>query len=63
MYIRKTHDEYEIHANYGYGMEYVCTAEDLVDAKQLLRTYRENEPGVYHTIKKRRVINTQKKER
>ena len=59
MYKRKTRDEYEIESNNGYGWDYVCTAEDRADAKQLLKIYRENEPHYDHRIRKRRVKITE----
>lgn len=47
MYARKTKDVYEIHTNYGYGWDIECPAEDLADAKRLLKEYRENAFGRY----------------
>lgn len=45
---RKTRDVFEVHGNYGYGHGFECvTAEtEYSEAKQRLREYRENEPGV-----------------
>src|SRR5687767_8101318 len=45
---RKTKDEYEIQGNYGHGHGWECvtTEETRQAAKDQLRTYRENEPGV-----------------
>ena len=57
MYVRKTHDEYQIHADYGYGMEYVCSAKDREEAKKLLKGYKKKEPGILHAIKKKRIPN------
>lgn len=61
-YERKTHDEYEIWGNWGYGWDFVCTAEGInaearEDATALLKCYRENEPTALFRIKKRRVNN------
>lgn len=55
MYIRKTRDEYNIEGNYGYGWDYIITAEDKKDAKRLLKEYQENESNYPHRIKKHRV--------
>ena len=43
-YTRKTRDEYELQANYGYGHGYECiTAEDTRRAaREQLKTYRAN---------------------
>ena len=56
-YVRKTHDEWEIHGDYGYGDDVLTTEETYADAKAQLRCYRENEPNARHWIKKRRVKN------
>lgn len=56
-YKRKTHDEWEIHSDYGYGFEFTVNAEDAEDAHRLLREYRENEPQYRHKIIKKRVKN------
>lgn len=56
-YKRKTHDEWWIYSDYGYGMEPECRAEDPRDAKRLLKEYRENAYGATHIIKKCRVRN------
>lgn len=42
MYIRKTIDCYYIFSNYGYGWDLECNAENYADARNLLKTYREN---------------------
>lgn len=51
-YKRKTRDVFEVHGNYGHGHGFECvTAEtDYDEAKQRLREYRENEPGVRFKI-------------
>ena len=57
-YGRKTTDEYEILANYGYGYGYevVTTETTLKEAKQRAREYRENDTAALDIkIKKRRV--------
>lgn len=56
-YERKTHDEWEIHTDYGYGFEYTVTGEDLSDARRLLKEYRENEPQYTHKLIKKRYPN------
>lgn len=57
-YVRKTHDEWEIWGDYGYGYDYVVTGEDKKDAYELLRVYRDNEKGVPFKIVKRRIPNS-----
>lgn len=54
---RKTKDEYEIQGDYGHGhgWEKVTTEETWRAAKDQLRTYRENEPGVPFKIVTKRV--------
>ena len=55
-YIRKTTDEYDILADYGYGYEVVTTETTLNEAKQRAREYRENDTYAHDIkIKKRRV--------
>lgn len=56
-YVRKTRDEYDIEGNYGYGHGYeaVTTEDDRAGARERLREYRENEPGIPFRIRKRRV--------
>ena len=55
MYVRKTYDEYEVQGNYGYGWDALTTCETLKEAREDLKSYRENEPGVPHRIVKHRV--------
>ena len=57
MYKRKTRDEYQIQGYYGdtYGYEEVCSEETWSAAKQTLKDYRENEPGISFRIVKKRV--------
>ena len=55
-YTRKTSDEYEVLADYGYGYEVVTTETTLNEAKQRAREYRENDTYAHDIkIKKRRV--------
>ena len=56
-YIRKTHDEYEIQSNYGYGWDCETTEETRQAAKETLKCYRENCPGTPFRIVKKRVKN------
>jgi len=57
-YVRKTHDEYEIECFYteSGSWEYVLTAENHRNARDILKDYRNNDPHPYR-IKKRRVPN------
>ena len=55
-YIRKTHDEYEIWTNYGYGWEVEVTESTYKEAKERCREYIENARELIDIrIKKRRV--------
>ena len=45
--------EYEVQGNYGQGWEMVTTEDSLVEAKQRLKEYRENEPYPFKIVKKR----------
>ncbi len=55
-YTRKTTDEYDVLADYGYGYEVVTTEETLNEAKQRAREYRENDTYAHDIkIRKRRV--------
>lgn len=61
-YKRKTHDEYEIWGNWGYGWDFVCTAEGINeearrDSRELLKCYRENEPMATFRVRKFRRAN------
>lgn len=53
MYQRKTTDEYEVLANYGYGdgWEIVTSEKTFSEARARLREYRDNEPGVPFKLK------------
>ncbi len=54
-YQRRTTDEYQIHGNYGQGYEEVTAEDSYRAAREHLKCYRENEPGVSFKIIKRRV--------
>ena len=56
-YKRKTYDQYQVHGYYSeqYGYEEVTCAENFREARDLLRDYRENEPGVPFKIVTKRV--------
>lgn len=44
--------EYEVQGNFGYGWEYVLTADDKAHARELLDNYRSNDyPNVYRVRK------------
>ena len=55
MYERKTEDEFEILGFYKHGWETVTTETTRKDAKENLKAYRINEPGIPFKIVKRRV--------
>jgi hypothetical protein len=55
MYIRKTEDEYEIQGDYGQGWELATTEVNRPDAKDQIKIYRENEPGIPFRIVHKRV--------
>ena len=58
---RKTRDVYEVRGDYGYGHGYeMVTAEvDPKAARQRLREYRRNEPGVpFRIVRVREPIET-----
>lgn len=56
-YKRKTYDEYQIHGNYGYGhgFEEVTCETTFREARDMLKCYRDNEPGVPFKIIVKRV--------
>ena len=61
MYIRKTHDEYDLIGDYGYGDEVILTEESITAAKKRLREYLENDGFVIRPrIIKRRVKNEER---
>jgi hypothetical protein len=52
---------YAIFANYGRGVEEVCAAENLKDARRLLKEYRDNEGSApHHHIKNVRIYKLTK---
>jgi hypothetical protein len=54
-YKRKTEDEYNIEGNYQRQWEIVACEETWPAAKEQVKCYRENEPGIAFRIKKQRV--------
>lgn len=54
-YQRKTRDEWEIQANHGQGWELETTEESRRAAREQVKTYRENVPGINIRIVKKRV--------
>ena len=56
-YVRKTHDEWWVQGDFGWGWEDVCHGEDYGDARRLLHEYRVNDRRVEYRLKKRRVRN------
>lgn len=61
-YTRKTHIEWDVQSNYGYGWEDVTTEETYREARERLREYRENEPQYPHRLRCRsRVPNGRRK--
>jgi hypothetical protein len=54
-YQRKTRDEFVVQGNYGYGhgFEDECSEDTRKEARQRLREYRENGPGVYRLVRRR----------
>lgn len=56
-YERKTHNEYTLMSNYGYGWEEEVNYDNLQEAKNDLKAYRENGGGSYHLKHHTRVPN------
>lgn len=56
-YERKTHNEYALMSNYGYGWEEEVSYDNLQEAKNDLKAYRENGGGSYHLKHYTRVPN------
>ena len=52
-YKRKTADEYTVQGFYCNGWEDLTTEETRREAKERLKEYRENAPGVYRLVKRR----------
>ena len=61
-YTRKTKDEFIIQGDYGYGhgFEDECTEETRKEARQRLKEYRDNAPGIYRLIVRRVKIEDNK---
>lgn len=55
MYQRKTYDEYQVQGNYGFGLEMVTAESTYKEAKERLKEYRENEPGIAFKIVCKRI--------
>jgi len=55
MYKRKTEDEWEIQGNYTGEWEMVTTETSRKDARQQIKIYREEEPGIAFRYVKKRV--------
>lgn len=53
-YKRKTRDYWDIQGNYGQGWEVVTAADTWKEARQYLKEYRENEPGIAFRARKKR---------
>lgn len=56
-YERKTHNEYTLMSNYGYGYEEEAGYDNLAEAKKDLKAYRENGGGSYYLKHHTRVPN------
>lgn len=54
-YTRKTRDEFEIQGDYGQGWECVTAEASWKAAREQIKCYRENEPGVQFRIVVKRV--------
>lgn len=56
-HVRKTKDEYQLLANYGYGdgWEYVISEDTMSEARKRKKEYMENQPKYLYRIKKVRV--------
>lgn len=52
-YVRKTKDVFHIQGNYGWGFETECSEDNWKEARQRLKEYWENGPGVYRLVKRR----------
>lgn len=50
---RTTRDEWEIQSNHGYGWDVETTESTLTDAREQLRTYRENVTVPVRIVKRR----------
>lgn len=43
---------YDIQGDYGHGWETVTSEDNLKDARQTIKDYRENEPGIPFKLKR-----------
>ena len=57
-YKRKTHDEWTLYIDYGYGFEEETTEFTYKDIMQRVKEYRENCPQYARKIEKHRVKET-----
>jgi hypothetical protein len=55
MYVRKTVDEWQIWTNYGYGWENETTELTFREAREQVKCYRANVPGIAIRIRFARV--------
>jgi hypothetical protein len=53
-YKRKTIDTWQIWTNYGQGWEHECTEMSRKEARENVKAYRENAPGVQLRVRRRR---------
>lgn len=53
--VRTTRTEYEVLGAYGQGWEVVTTEDTRAEARARLKEYNDNEPGIAHIIRTRRV--------
>ena len=54
-YVRKTRDEFEIQSRHANSWDLECAEETYREARNRLREYLLNVPGVLHRIQKKRV--------
>jgi DNA polymerase IIIc chi subunit len=54
-YKRKTEDEFDIEGDYGQGFEIVTCETTRPLARDTIKTYRANEPGIAFRIRHHRV--------
>ena len=53
-YQRKTIDFYELHGDFGYGLEFICAASNWKEAKADKKAYLENDRNVSNLIIKKK---------
>ena len=56
-YQRKTKDEWAVFSNYGDGWDLECYCDDYQDAKETIKSYRENCPDASFKLKRVRTKN------